>query len=117
MTERWFYDIQDNKQNVSTFLDLNATFDCVEHSVLVDKITVNSFSANSMGLISNYLIERIQVVDLLGQEAAAIGPSTVACILGPVLYNLYTQDFSAYLTPIAIPNRKHRDGPIMGPGS
>ena len=50
------------KQNVSMFLDLSAAFDCVEHSVLVDNMTVYGFSGSSTGLIRIYLMGRSKMV-------------------------------------------------------
>ena len=40
MTEQWLDNIENREQNVSTFLDLSATFDCMEHRTLVDKMSI-----------------------------------------------------------------------------
>jgi len=74
-------------------------------------MTVYGFSANCTGLIRNYIIGRSQVVTIRTRNSSH---QAINCglpkgsILGPVLYNLSNQDFSAYLNT----NYYHKKGHI-----
>ena len=111
MTERWLDDTKDKKQNMSTFLDLRTAFNCKEYSTLVDKMTVYSISAKSTGLIRNYIVGRRRVVTIGTRNsshwAIKCGTPQVSN-LGPILYNLDSQDFLAYLHT----NCQHKKGNI-----
>ena len=68
MTERWLDNIENREQNVLTFLDLSATFNCVEHRTLVEKMSIYGFSDSSTNLIWNYVAGRSQLVTVGKKE-------------------------------------------------
>ena len=51
----WNYNINYREQNITTFLELSAAFDCVEHNTLIDKIKLYGFDTTMTNIIISYL--------------------------------------------------------------
>lgn len=82
----------------ASLLDLSRAFDCVEHSILLNKLEHWGIRGAPMQLMSSYLTGRCQYVRVDGVLSA---PKRVqrgvpqGSILGPLLFILYTSDFAA----------------------
>lgn len=82
------------KQNTTAcmFLDLMKAFDCVDHSILLRKLSFYGFHSNVVSLIKSYLSDRLQFVKIAN---CASNKLSLNCgvpqgsILGPILFLVY----------------------------
>ena len=70
-------------------------FDTVNHTILLEKLTLYGLQGNALALIASYLSNRTQVVIIDGVKSEAM---KITCgvpqgsILGPLLFILYNND-------------------------
>ena len=81
-----------------TLLDLSATFDTIDHSILLTRLdSTFGFRDLALSFFRSYLQDRTQVVTVSGIKSS---PSLLTCgvpqgsVLGPILFILYTQPLS-----------------------
>ena len=67
--EHWTTNIDDQYQNINMFLGLSATFDCIKHTTLIQKMRIYNFGDCSMKLIDSYSSYRSQLVAVGGKES------------------------------------------------
>ena len=78
------------------FLDLSRAFDCVSHTILLQKYNVYNFDNLTLQLIKSYLDGRCQVVvaaDIMSASLPVRRGLPQGFILGPLLILLYFNDF------------------------
>jgi hypothetical protein len=74
------------------FLDLSKAFDCVNHNLLCNMLSLYGLDQFSKNLIRSFLTERTQCVKV---NRVLSGPKAVVCgvpqgsLLGPILFDLY----------------------------
>lgn len=89
----------------SLFCDLSKAFDCVSHSLLLDKLEFYGFDHHSVALLSSYLDNRCQFVSLRGESS---GRSSVTrgvpqgSVLGPTLFLIYINDLPHCLPSVKL---------------
>lgn len=96
----------DNRQCVAMlFLDLSASFDTVDHSILLHRLRYKfGITGNALRWFTSYLSNRSQFVSIDGVSSDSL---LLSCgvpqgsVLGPILYLLYT-------SPVADILRKHK---------
>ena len=91
--ETWTENIDDCYQNLNIFLDLSSAFDCVSAPVLINKMIIYGFGPNTCALLSSYLTNRSQSTLVNGELSnfkSNIAGVPQGSILGPILFNLYT---------------------------
>ena len=95
--ETWSSNVNYNFQNVTTFLDLSAAFDCVDKNTMINKMNIYKFYNSVVNLIDSYLSYRSQLVVIGGQQSNYLSVNSATpqgSILGPLLFLLYINDIS-----------------------
>ena len=95
MLDVWLQSLDDNKIVGALFLDLSAGFDVINHELLLKKLHLYKFSANSMNWFRSYLSDRFQAV----QVESALSPLLPVpfgvpqgSILGPLLFLIFVNE-------------------------
>ena len=78
---------------INFYLDLSNAFDCINHKILASKLKHYGIRGVALNLISNYLHDRyqyVQIDDTVSQMRPLIRGVPQGSILGPLLFNIFT---------------------------
>ena len=94
-TDIWKKVLDDKKYVGIIMSDLSKAFDCIPHSLLLEKLKYYRFSPDSVNLIQSYLSNRYQRVKL-GQVASSWAKLSKGVpqgsVIGPQCFNLHIND-------------------------
>ena len=95
MTERWRKSLDENKFVAIFFLDFRKAFDCLDHQVIMRKLSACGVSGNLYQWISSYLEERQQktvVNGVVSENEYVQTGAPQGSLLGPRLFSLTAND-------------------------
>ncbi|GFR86017.1 reverse transcriptase [Elysia marginata] len=103
----------DGNITVLTLLDLSAAFDSIDHAILFERLSINiGLGGNVLAWFKSYLSGRTQSVKI-DEHTSDIMPLNYGvpqvCVLGPVLYTLYTLSIAETIKPYSVGYHMYAD--------
>ena len=95
-TDHWHENMDNNKMNLTIFLDISKAFDTVDNNILIKKLNSYGIADDNSAWFESYLTNRTQYCSLNGVKSKprkVICGITLGSCLGPLLFIIYLNDF------------------------
>ena len=105
VTEQWRLALDESNIIGVVFIDFQKAFDCVNHTVLKDKLHSIGITGSFYDWLLNYLENRKQLVTVNGSNSELLEIDTgvpQGSLLGPRLYSIYSNDLSGATTNASV---------------
>ena len=92
ISEEWRSPLDRGDYVAAILMDLSKAFDCLPHSLIKDKLKAYFLSENAVNLVSSYLVDRKQCVQIGSNRSTfqAIYKCVLqGSILGPLIFNIF----------------------------
>ena len=112
VTEKLYKAIDERKISSLMTLDQSAAFDCVQHSLLLDKLELYYLDKTVVKWVKSYLENRTQFVTIgrANSRMTAVGRGVPqGSVLGPLLYTIFTNEMSETIVDEDCTNIVHKN--------
>ena len=105
LTEQWRLALDESNIIGEVFIDFQKAFDCINHTVLKDKLHSIGITGSFYDWLLNYLENRKQFVTVNGSNSELLEIDTgvpQGSLLGPRLYSIYSNDLPGATTNASV---------------
>ena len=97
LIEVWRKNLDNNYFTKAVLMGLSKAFNCIPHDLVIAKLAAYGFDKNMICYIYSYLKSRKQCVSVNNIKSTfeeIIAGVTQGSIVGPILFNIFSNDFS-----------------------
>ena len=107
LIEEWRKILDNNYFIGAILMDLSKAFDCIPHDLIIAKLAAYGFDKNMICYIYSYLNSRKQCVSIKNTKSTfeeIISEAPQGSIVGPILFNIFFNDFFYLILVASIHN-------------